>query len=1116
MSAAGAADGLRAARMRMEARDDSGAPDIPGYVIEGVLGRGATGVVYRARQLSVERLVALKILHPELAGATQAARRLQREAKTTARLAHPNIISAIDMGELRGRCWYAMELIDGQSLAARIHERPLTEREALRLFIPLCDALQHAFERGVVHRDIKPANILLARDGRALIVDLGLAFAEDDPLLTKSGGTLGTPHYISPEQARDPSSADVQSDLWSLGATMYHAVCGRPPFAGESVAEILSAVLYAKVPDPHELAPQLTGGFVLVLRKALARDKRLRYATPAELSADLERLRERRSPHVRRASLEPIARDPRRIWRRAASYAALVAATIAVVATIVALRADEPLSADTGARNGARLREDDALAPIAAAVHGPANRLSGALQELELVRASGIVDPQLSSRADALRDELAQRLETEVWRFKRENEAAIAARLEAREFDAAEASAGDALRDDLVRRVGGVRLPLRTEEEVRVFCAQLTARVQQAREDAEQAFAAGIDRFYTVRILPRVDELQAQNGWREARGLLTFESGEWLARSGASPQGLSSAALERALGGLRTKINARREALDEAWSAVDADLVRWVDERTSALALELERRTRTEAARQLESDWETELAARGLAIDEMPVGLLHLGHEELAKGRRRLVELEERLVREDAQRGLAELEAQALPAWRERRYADAAELFERRLADAWRATVRPQMELRAREARALHALLERAALGARAKDGQAVDLRAGTIALSGRLSVGGDPLVTGVRLVLAGGNTRVLALAAPAPSDLSTTLVAGESVEELSGLGATPPDRLLRALFRFREAGENEHGARSAQEVLNSGPLPREEPLVADVESRVARVLRAWKTAESERAAQARERLFLLRREIGGPLGRDVLRARAEELIASYADAFDAAELADLRRLRDELAAEAQSAGKQDIAAAFGATSVVAIGADRVRLRFDFNAPSAGAFAPGVWIPERGGWTPGRYAKSDEEMLARASPTLPLAEPLRVASDTIAVRLSFEQPPDAPPDLLLVTVAGFHVAIAGARDGRSARCAIDTGDAAELVRRVREGAGRDIAALAAGRAFEIGIVVNRARGSVHVDLDGKRVAGGQRPSPRNDVPSLAVRAFEPVRFLSATIEASVR
>ncbi|NUP97513.1 MAG: serine/threonine protein kinase, partial [Planctomycetaceae bacterium] len=283
------------------AREPAAFPEIPGYRIEAVLGRGSAGVVYRAVQLAVERPVALKILHPEVAARGKAVKRLQREARTTARLAHPGIVTAIDMGQAGGLWWYAMELVDGPSLADKLkRDGPLSEREAVKLFIPLCEALEHAVDAGVVHRDIKPGNILVDSGNRARIVDLGLALAEDDPALTAQGGTLGTPHYISPEQARNPTAADVRSDIWSLGATLYHCLCGRPPFAGKSVAEILSGVLYAPVPDPQEFAPELSNNLALVLRKCLTRDPARRYQHPRELREDLERIRERRA--VRNAS----------------------------------------------------------------------------------------------------------------------------------------------------------------------------------------------------------------------------------------------------------------------------------------------------------------------------------------------------------------------------------------------------------------------------------------------------------------------------------------------------------------------------------------------------------------------------------------------------------------------------------------------------------------------------------------------------------------------------------------------------------------------------------------------------------------------------------------------
>src|SRR5262245_1536832 len=282
-------------------------PVIPGYELSQLIGRGASGVVYRARQQAVDREVAIKILHAHLAGDARVVRRLQREARTTARLAHPHIVSAVDMGETDGRSWYAMEYVDGPSLGQRLRsEGRIREREALRLFIPLCEALEHLWEHGVVHRDIKPGNILIDKAGGARLADLGLAFAEDDPSITGTGGTLGTPHYISPEQAVDPRKADVRSDIWSFGATLFHALCGRPPFAGESAAEVLSGVLYARIPDPAELEPSLSRRIVLVLRKCLTRDPERRYQNPHELLLDLERVRERRAPKIRRRFLDPV------------------------------------------------------------------------------------------------------------------------------------------------------------------------------------------------------------------------------------------------------------------------------------------------------------------------------------------------------------------------------------------------------------------------------------------------------------------------------------------------------------------------------------------------------------------------------------------------------------------------------------------------------------------------------------------------------------------------------------------------------------------------------------------------------------------------------------------
>ncbi len=546
----------------------SAEPRIPGYRIEGVLGRGATGTVYRARQVSVDREVALKVLHPDLVG-TRAERRLQREARTTARLAHPNIISAIDMGEVDGRWWYAMERVDGESLLERIRERPLNEREALRLFIPLCDALQHAFERGVVHRDIKPANILIERGGRALIVDLGLAAAEDDPSMTKGGGTLGTPHYISPEQARDPKTADVQSDLWSLGATLYHAVCGRPPFRGDSVAEILSNVLYTPIDDPRELAGDLTAGLVLVLRKCLTRDRKHRYATPAELMADLERLRERRAPQVEERGLDPLARRPApaRRWSYVAGGVLLVA-----IASWLVLRG-RPSGADSS--NGApQAASDDPLDAVARAIEGESIGLASAWDGLTKARGEGAEGARALRVAD-LDARLAQRFEAELAEFRRVRGKTFHDWITARDFDsAAEFLAGGA-RHELAKRLGSRTLPEPVARELGEWTGTLAPSLDEARHQAQAAYTTAVDRWWTERFLPQIARWLSGGDWRRARAALLAGSSAAIADATLDARGISADQQRETREALQSRIDVRRGELDRDWNALDGELRTW-------------------------------------------------------------------------------------------------------------------------------------------------------------------------------------------------------------------------------------------------------------------------------------------------------------------------------------------------------------------------------------------------------------------------------------------------------------------------------------------------------------------------------------------------------------
>ncbi len=1083
-------------------------PSIPGYRIEGVLGRGATGTVYKARQLSVDRLVALKVLHPDLVGAKGAETRLQREARATARLAHPHIISAFDMGAVDGVWWYAMELVDGMSLAERIREKPLSEREALRTFIPLVEALQHAFERGIVHRDIKPANILVERGGRALLVDLGLAFAGDDPLVTKSGATLGTPHYISPEQARDPSQADAQSDLWSLGATMYHAVCGRPPFAGESVAEILSAVLYSPVPDPAQFAPQIGKGFALILRKCLARDRALRYQTPGELLLDLERVRERRAPLVRRAALEPVAGGRAR-WIRAGTVAAAGLALVVALVWLVNRDAEPGGRADAGPGAAAVL---DPVDRLLYAAEGPASELGSALvRAVQLVRTLP-PDSESALRAANARAHLEARLAAEIRRFQIGAESRFEAALSGRRFDDVEALVTDGLRREFLASVGGAALPPDLSESMRAWTDGLAQRFAAARRAAEEEYRAALRAAWETRVEPVVRQHLEAGRWRSARALLTTEVRAWAEDPALPRAGVPVSAVETALGRLRElSLDPLRADLDRRWEALDADLKAWVARRASELRGALEGRTLSDAAAVLRAEWNLELQRRQLTVEEMPAGLLHLGHEELVKAERELSELARALATEDARKGLIELAEEAQPLWRTRRYAEVARLWEQALADAWRQPVHDEIELRAREARMLAHLLKAAADNVARREGERIELRLSTIVLAGKIVAGPDPLERGFALLLDSGRTYALALRSASGAE-GATVVSREVLEELAGLGAGAEDRLARALLRLREGEPT-----AAREALNSGVLPREEPLVADAERRVRQALEARRDAVQERRALAQERYHLALRE--GREGQDPERLgkRIERLLREDAEFLTPDEVQELRRLRDERLAEAapKPPSLDDL---LRPNVLEPLAGGRVRLRYEFDRPRAGGFDSGAWISDGQGWIALRYALSDDEVLARIGPNIVLREPVQVQNDPIDLRLRFQHRPDAPPELLLVSCAGFHVVLVGSSGGRSARCLVDTGDPAQVVARARKGEGRDVSGPGPGQAFELRVTVSRARGVATIEIDGRRPFDVQRPAPRGDMGDrlIAVRSFEPVRLLAATIEVAAR
>src|SRR6185503_17008156 len=209
------------------------APLFPQLEIQGILGQGGMGVVYRARQVALDRPVALKILPVEVASDPAFSERFAREARALARLSHPRIVSVFDFGRHGRFYWFLMELVEGVNLREAIRSGKLSAREALTIVGQVCEALAYAHDEGVVHRDIKPENVLLDRKGQIKIADFGLAKLLDpkraEVSLTGSGQLMGTPHYMAPEQFEKPLEVDRRADIYSLGVMFYEMLTGELP-----------------------------------------------------------------------------------------------------------------------------------------------------------------------------------------------------------------------------------------------------------------------------------------------------------------------------------------------------------------------------------------------------------------------------------------------------------------------------------------------------------------------------------------------------------------------------------------------------------------------------------------------------------------------------------------------------------------------------------------------------------------------------------------------------------------------------------------------------------------------------------------------------------------------
>lgn len=264
------------------------------YVVDKKLGEGGMGTVYRATDSQLDRVVAIKVLPLEKAKDPRLVKRFRAEAQAAAQLRHKNIVGVYDSGEIDGFLYIAMEYIDGIDVHELVRRKGVLDVPRTRdIMRQLARALQHAHEQNIVHRDIKPANLMIDRDGKVRLADMGLARSLDDSDksgITRAGTTVGTIDYMSPEQTRDSRSADTRSDMYSLGATWYHMLTGKPPFPQGDLLNRINAHASQPPPNPQDLNAEVPDGVVEVMHRMLAKKPEDRYQTPADLLDALDRM----------------------------------------------------------------------------------------------------------------------------------------------------------------------------------------------------------------------------------------------------------------------------------------------------------------------------------------------------------------------------------------------------------------------------------------------------------------------------------------------------------------------------------------------------------------------------------------------------------------------------------------------------------------------------------------------------------------------------------------------------------------------------------------------------------------------------------------------------------
>ena len=298
------------ARLRQILEAERSGQKIPGYKIMGKLGAGAMATVFKARQLSLDRTVAIKVLPRKFSANQQFIERFYAEGRAAAQLNHPNIVQAFDVGKAGDYHYFVMEYVDGRTVYDDIvkHKR-YSEAEAIDIAIQTAEALEHAHQRGLVHRDVKPKNIMINQDSVAKLADMGLARAISDKEAAEAeaGKAFGTPYYISPEQIRGDKNIGPPSDIYSLGATLYHMVTGNVPFDGKNPSAVMHKHLKAELVAPDHVNPKLSAGVSEVIEMMMNKEPGRRYQNCKDLLIDLRAIRKGGLPPIAHRDVVPVS-----------------------------------------------------------------------------------------------------------------------------------------------------------------------------------------------------------------------------------------------------------------------------------------------------------------------------------------------------------------------------------------------------------------------------------------------------------------------------------------------------------------------------------------------------------------------------------------------------------------------------------------------------------------------------------------------------------------------------------------------------------------------------------------------------------------------------------------